>query len=402
MQQLPIQTFFVAGPEDTLFNDLFKVVSGDAKSPVVSILSITISNDQTVIWYDHWEDGYDLNVGVATGRSTQIWGDGIAANGCAPTIKNCTNSLDRLMAGDSIVIQNNVAVPRDRVNFFYDGGDRIQSNFPIAVVRAAYASSPGSVLAGAIEILDTTQWGLVFEAPVGVDLGKTIAAFEQSIFVVTAGSNNTKVTLPNNTTRVLNIGNSTVVTVNQGNRIISDKPVQVHLFTADVNSTYETRWYSMRPIEAYSNSYVTPVGDSMGKTKMVVYNPNEVTMTYNMQFMDKGVKRTATGNIARKQAAFTPVIPSGSGAWIDSNHTFVALTITDSEQLDGANYSTGGQMYDWGCPVVPRSELTSEVLLGLGFGCTNNNCGSKCKIFPTLEQKSSIRSISPHLCLDAC
>jgi hypothetical protein len=368
----------VPAPEDTLFKELFKIINSGATSPIVSILSLTISNDKTVIWYDHWEDGYDLDVSVATGKSTQIWGDGIAANGCAPTILNCTNSLDRLMSGDSIVIQNNVPVnPRVAANFFYDGGDRIQSSFPIAVVKANYPQSPGSVLAGAVEVVDTTQWGYVFEAPVGVDLGKSIAAFEQSIFIVTAGSNNTKILLSNNTTRVLNYGNSTVITVNQGNRIVSDKPVQVHLFTGDVNSAYETRWYSLRPIEKYSNSYVTPVGDSMGKTKMIVYNPNNTTLSYTMKFLVNSTQKSITGIVAKKQMGFSPVIPSGSGAWIDGNQTFVALTITDSEQLAGDNYDTGGQMYDWGCPVVPRNELTPEVLLGLGFGCTNNKCGCK-------------------------
>jgi hypothetical protein len=31
-------------------------------------------------------------------------------------------------------------------------------------------------------------------------------------------------------------------------------------------------------------------------------------------------------------------------------------------------------MHDWGYPLIPRNELTSQVLVGLGYGCTNNNC----------------------------
>jgi hypothetical protein len=377
MKPLPTQTFYVPAPEAQLLPDVIKVINTGANNIVVSLISVTISTDKTVIWYDEWEDGYDENVAYGVSRTTKIWGDGNATNGCAPSIANCTNTLDRLMSGDSFVIQNDVPVPRVRTNLLYDGGDRIQASMPINVNRAAYAQNPGSVLAGAIEVLDTMVWGYTFEAPVGVDLGKTIAAFEHSVFMIMAGYNNTKVFLPDNTTRVLNVGASTTYKVNQGDRIVADKPVQVHLFTGDVNSAYETRWYSMRSIETISNSYVTPVGDSMGKTKMIIYNPSKIPLTYTFRFLFNNTARTSTGTVAGKQAGWTPVIPTGSGAWIDSNQTFVALTVTDSEQYAGDGYDTGGQMYDWGCPVVPRRELTSEVLLGLGYGCTSNKCGSK-------------------------
>jgi hypothetical protein len=339
-------------------------------------LSVTISTDGTVIWYDEWEDGYDENVAFGVSKTTKIWGDGNALNGCAPNIVSCTNSMDTLKAGDSFVIQNNVPIPRIKTNFLYDGGDRIQASMPINVNRAAYAQNPGSVLAGAIEMLDTMVWGLTFEAPVGVDLGRTVAAFELSIFMVMAGYNNTKVFLPDNTVRVLNIGESTTFRVNQGNRVRSDKPVQVHLFTGDVDSTYETRWYSMRPIETIADAYVTPVGDSMGRTKMIIYNPSNTSLNYSLRFLEGGIERVATGIVAGKQAGWKPVIPTGSGALINGTRPFVALTVTDSEDKAGDGFVTRGTLYDWGCPVVPLQELTSEVLLGLGYGCTNNNCGS--------------------------
>lgn len=374
MKPLPTQTFFLPAPEDKLLPDLFKVINSRASSTIVTLLSVTISTDGTVIWYDEWEDGYDENVAFGVSKTTKVWGDGNARNGCAPNIKKCTNSMDTLKAGDSFVIQNDVPIPRIKSKILYDGGDRIQASMPINVNRAAYAKSPGSVLAGAIEMLDTMVWGLTFEAPVGVDLGRTTRAFEHSIFMIMAGYNNTKVSLPDNTVRVLNIGQSTTFKVNQGHRVKCDKPVQVHLFTGDVNSAYETRWYSMRPIETYSDAYVTPVGDSMGKTKMIVYNPSTNSLKYSFRYLDSGKEKIATGTIAGKQAGWTPVVPTGSGALINGTHPFVALTVTDSEDKAGDGYGTGGQMYDWGCPVVPLLELTSEVLLGLGYGCTNNNC----------------------------
>jgi hypothetical protein len=375
--KLPIQTFFVPLPEAELHTQLFQKIYTSASSTIVNILSISISNDQTWIWYDHWEDGFELDVTKPAMRTTEIWGDGNAANGCAP-IANCTNSLDRLMAGDTLVIQRNIVTPRVASTIMFDGGDRIQASSTVSVVKANYPLSPGSVLAGAIEIVDTAQWGLQYEAPVGIDIGTVFPAFELSVFTIMAAFNNTKVVLADKTTtKILDLGNSYTFNVRKGDRIVADKPIQVHLLTGDVNSVYETRWYAMRPIDTISNSYVNPVGDSWGRTKIIFYNPHNTTLAYNIQYIENGVKKVTTGNLVSKQATWSGVIPVGSGAWIDGNQTFIPLTVTDSEEKDGTNVTTGGTMYDWGCPLVPRNELTPEALIGLGFGCTNNNCGSK-------------------------
>jgi hypothetical protein len=127
----------------------FQVSPNTCRPPMVSLVSVTISTDKTVVWVDHWEDGFDDDVTIATARTTEIWGDGNATNGCSPMITSCTNALDVLMAGASIVIQNLVNLPRVKTEIRYDGGDRIQSSFPIAVTRAGYSSTPGSVFAGA-------------------------------------------------------------------------------------------------------------------------------------------------------------------------------------------------------------------------------------------------------------
>jgi hypothetical protein len=120
---------------------------------MVVMLSVTVSTDQTVIWVDHWEDGFDVDVANGNSRSptTEVWGDGDASNGCAPHIAkaNCTNLVDRLNAGTSIVVHNEVPIPRKKAHVRYDGGDRIQASFPVAITRASYAKNPGSVMAGA-------------------------------------------------------------------------------------------------------------------------------------------------------------------------------------------------------------------------------------------------------------
>jgi hypothetical protein len=123
------------------------------KAPMIVLLSVTVSTDNTVIWYDHWEDDFDLDVTNPATRSktTKVWGDGNAANGCAPNIAitACTDSSDILKAGTSIVVQDEVPLPRKTTEIHFDGGDRIQASFPVAVTKANYPDSPGSVMAGA-------------------------------------------------------------------------------------------------------------------------------------------------------------------------------------------------------------------------------------------------------------
>lgn len=121
----------------------------------MSIISIAFSTDKTVVWYDQWEDGFDVDVASGTASTTQIWGDGDASNGCAPDVDVCTNNNDYIMAGRSVVIKNTVPIPRQKNVFRFDGGDRIQSSMPIAVTRSAYPEKPGSVMAGAGKIRTT-------------------------------------------------------------------------------------------------------------------------------------------------------------------------------------------------------------------------------------------------------
>jgi hypothetical protein len=136
----PVQTFFVPLPEELALNGVFKILNEDAVTngeypSVVTLLSATISTDNTTIFYDHHEDGFEADVVLNSQASTEIWGDGNAANGCAPGTVPCTNATDILMAGRAIVIQNEVPMPRDSNQILYDGGDRIQASFPIAVTR---------------------------------------------------------------------------------------------------------------------------------------------------------------------------------------------------------------------------------------------------------------------------
>jgi hypothetical protein len=113
-----------------------------------------------------------------------------------------------LNAGDTVVVRNTVSMPRnpgDWDGIRYDGGDMVKASYPIAVTRGAYPNKPGSLMmAGAVEVLDTDNWGFEFVAPMGVDKG--LEAFQYSTIFIMAAEDGTMVTLPDGDEHFLNKG----------------------------------------------------------------------------------------------------------------------------------------------------------------------------------------------------
>ncbi len=62
-----MQTFFVPMPEEATFKySFYQINYYRARPPIESLVSVAISTDKTVVWWDHMEDGYDE--GESVGR----------------------------------------------------------------------------------------------------------------------------------------------------------------------------------------------------------------------------------------------------------------------------------------------------------------------------------------------
>ncbi len=104
-----IQFFYLPGEEEDIF-DAFKKLTvnatagstRDPNSPINSITYLTVSTDNTVIYYDHWEggDGYETDISNPIQSSTEIWGDNDDSNGKPPGY-----TTDLLDAGDVIILR---------------------------------------------------------------------------------------------------------------------------------------------------------------------------------------------------------------------------------------------------------------------------------------------------------
>src|SRR5687768_4635556 len=86
----PVQIFYVPAPEDDVFTALKGIFPGpvpatpDIAEPIVTYVSISVIAEGTILYYDQWEDGYEIDISNPTQASTQIWGDGNPANGAPP------------------------------------------------------------------------------------------------------------------------------------------------------------------------------------------------------------------------------------------------------------------------------------------------------------------------------
>ena len=151
--------------------------------PIENFIGISILIDNTVLIWDHHEDGFDDEVNPEQ-DSTQVWGNLDYSDGAPP---GCTNSsCDVLNSGTSIVVSN--AVPTDipdneTMTFYFDGGDKVLTSGPITMTRGAFPLEssvvgnanasygiPGTHMEGATEVFTTTWWGNSFEAPVGQNI----------------------------------------------------------------------------------------------------------------------------------------------------------------------------------------------------------------------------------------
>ena len=278
-------TYYIPLSESQIHTS-FKVFT-DARNRSISsrintVISMVATADNTILYYDHWEDGYEGDIENPASSSTKIWGDNDNSNGKPPGFV-----LDIINAGDVISLENEVYLPRNSSVQEYDGKDKIAASAQLAVSRAAWAPTPGPVLSGAVEILETSAWGLDFEIPIGEDenfremfdyVSLLIMAkdFQTYVQIDTDGDGNYDIN------RWLNEGESYQVDggINAGAKILSTKPIQAHLVTGDEGGYYENRWFTLFPCELWDNSYYSPIGTTVLSDPVYVflYNPNPSTI----------------------------------------------------------------------------------------------------------------------------
>ena len=394
----PVGVFYVTEPEDDILPALVTISGGTTPtSPMKTTISIAISADNTLVYYDHWEDGFANDIANPTAGEiyanpgnldgVQIWGDADTSNGAPPGFPG-----DVLNSGNVIIMQNDVAVPNTAATIQYDGKDKIGGTNAIAVSRMIFASSTLSVLAYANAMFPTTDWGDEYTAPVGCNTSGT-QMFEYSAFSITASRNDTTVQIDADangafeTSVVLDEGETYLEDgfsqtgcdyVRQGAKVRStdpDKPIQVVHLTGDIGSEYASRDFNMVPDDQLSYSYWMPVGNSTnaGDTRLYIYNPSATNLfvrcesidgpdagttadSWNVTIAAGAVDSTIT--LSDNQAVHCFAVTAAGGTTMDTSREFNGLATIDWDE----------RTYDWGIPFLPDDALSNQALVGLGQG----------------------------------
>lgn len=371
-----VQIFYLPLPEDQVRTSFLAIYSGTGAT-MHTIIGISITADGSILYYDQWENGYDADLANPTNLysasnlgGTQIWGDGNAANGAPPGIPT-----DLLNAGTIITLENDIAIPRNPATIQYDGRDKIGVTKVAVITKSTWAVRPGTVLADAIEVLDTTRWGTDFRLPIGEDLNTSSSnMFEYVSLLVMAAEDNTSVQIDSNgdgtvdITQTLSQGQSyqvsstTVGDLTSNARITSNKEVQVDLITGDLGSTYESRWFAVPPTDLWGDSYYTPVGTTSTNfpANVFLYNPNQsaaITINYETKSSSGSFSVPAKGSYR-----FVMPLLSGAHFYTADDAPFLAVGTMDSS-ASGAN-----QTYDWGYTLMTESFLTSAFAVGWAPG----------------------------------
>ena len=358
--------YYIPLPETNIHNSLKKFPARwgySTSNGIRTIISIVTTEDGNLIYYDHWEDGYEADILNPTQSTTEVWGDKNPANGIPPGY-----TTDLLESGDVIGSDVYVPLPRNPSQIFYDGKDKIASSHQLALSRAAWAPNPGPVLSGAVDIMDVNAFGKNYEVPIGEDVNSD-KMFEYTSILVMAQANNTIVWIDTdgngvpNSTHYLNEGETYQMDggVRSGTRITSSKAVQAHLVTGNFDGRYENRWFTLFPLDKWDNSYFAPVGTTVSSdpSHVFLYNPNNYPITVNYE------TKSGNGNFTinpKKNYRFA--MPMHSGAHFYTNletDIFIAIGTIDSDAADH-------DAHDWGYNLLPESYLTISAAIGWGPG----------------------------------
>ncbi|BCU77641.1 SdrD B-like domain-containing protein [Luteolibacter sp. LG18] len=363
-----VQEYYVPMPEAQI-RQTFLALASNTGTTMDSTVSMVAAVSGTKIVYDHWEDGYEVNLDSPTQSTTEIWGDGNDANGKPPGFANDPNGLP---AGTVIALRNQIALPRNPSTFLYDGRDRVGATRGIVMTRASWATTPGAVLAGAAAMPSTLDWGTSFVIPVGENeiypTPVTSSMFELTSLFVQASQPGTQVQIDKNadgvvdTTVTLGQGESYYVDrgVYRGATVVASKPVQVNIITGDIGGNYENRWYSIAPTAQWGTRYYSPVGTASNgnETFVFLYNPDSAAITVNV------TTRVGASSVSiPAKSNYIYQMPQDSGASFinTAGKNFYAIATVGAKP-------TANNVYDWGFSLVQEADLTTSLSLGWGPG----------------------------------
>ena len=344
-------------------------------------VGITNAGAGAVMFYDHWEDGFEADLSNPVQSTTQVWGDADTVSGNAQTYCGIRCAGDLLPAGAVFVLRNNVPTPRT-TTILWDGRDRVSSTRGFTITAGGFSTPLGSVLSASASAYDTSKWGTDYWIPVGENMtppSGTSDAFSTTSVQIMAEEANTVVSVDTDGNGSIDqsgtIGQGGVMFVdggvNQGAHVTSTLPVQVHVGAGDAGAAYELRWFTLFPTPSLTNDYLNPVGSTVNTQRTITYvfNPGTAAITVN-----PSCGGCTPLNVPAKGTVSMPS-PVGVAVRFQSagGEPFAAVGAGGSESgAAPGGGADGSATFDWGFGLVPSRLLTSKAVLGWAPGNSAN------------------------------
>ncbi len=376
----PSQVYYIPFPENDQLAAYQSITNG-AASPMAEFITFSTASDNTVIYYDHWEDGYEADITNPIQATTEVYGDGVPGNGFPSG-----NPGDLIPAGTVFSLRNFVNTSTLQAVLDYDARDKVASYKALSLTKVTYPQNIASLLAGCYEIYERGIWGTEYRSPVGVNLATSVDAdmFSRTVLSVMAGEQgaNVQIDADNNgtfeqTAALAEGGTSYVTNVVVGARVLSDNPVQVVLFAGRPSSRsvtgYMGRDTSLMPTTRWSSNYYCPVSTPATasgfpcSTVVFLYNPgaSQITVTYAYRSSNTAYT-TATINVPAGQTVKTPALLDNEAYrfYTTDGALFYAFCTVDGGSTDVSDNA----VWDGGFALIGQTSLTTQLLLSLGVG----------------------------------
>ncbi|GAA5316944.1 MAG: hypothetical protein AseanaTS_21480 [Candidatus Pelagadaptatus aseana] len=362
---VPISEADMATALDTIANG----AGGAASGIIANTIAIAPNATGTVVVYDHWEDGYELDLTNPLQASTLIWGGGDLTNGIAPGTAD-----DLLVPGQPILLQNNVD-PGTPVANDFDARDKIGTNQSVNVSRVGWDTGIDTDLAGAVKVTSTSNAGTNFILPIGEDVqGQNpgpFPVFEYTSLHISAFTDGTNIDIDTDGdgtpefSVTLNEGETYFVDggVLAGATVSADQNIAVYAI-AGQTSNLGNYWLNIAPVDQWSDSYYTPVGsvDPLDPQALFLYNPSGTAFDVNVVSLDaSGLQTTTTVNLAANSVTRHVMPDSGAHIFSVDGETFYAVTAQEDN------------LVDWGFPLISQDNLSSELTIAWAPGDISNS-----------------------------
>eukprot|EP00808_Paulinella_micropora_P029943 g68785.t1 len=431
-----VESYLNPQPEKLVLRDFQDLLPTDLErtgQDLNVVLAVGIVFPGTIILYDHWEDGFEMDIREPSQSTTLIFGDGDLATGFHPTFLT-----DLFEVTDSLVLVEqfvNASNDRDPAMIMYDARDRLWSTLPVVVVKAGYPTHAGAIQAGAFEIYPEGQFaGTHFRVGLGgghaseqVPAGTQIAcglpggsectyiryplddklnqtqhllhgfnvridfdscerAFEEKYgsyslvgaYTILEEDNTTVCHKRNNTTLSCfqgDEGETVRYDVLVNDELVATKNVAVSLFTGQIDEStgYQVRWMTLPPLNELETEWWTPVfSDLIAADSGCTRSPyNIFVLVYNPdQLNDITVNFTQDP----AQGAATYLVPAKKTAVIRlSNGVKYSARVQCSADCIPFLQHDNWIRSDWGHTLIPASRLQPEAVVALGWGAVPSN-----------------------------